>query len=300
MKIAITGPTGNIGSKIVERLLGAKGHTLVLLARNPAKLQRAKARGAVIQQGDLLNAEFVQKATAGADALFWLNPPKPDAPDVRAYYRGLGEIASGVVRVNKIRHTVLLSSIGAHLGKGVGPVNGLYDAEQSLRRSGGGLTILRPGFFFENYLAQAGSIAQQGAVYLPVRGSARVPMIATSDIAEAAERVLTQPAPEAPRILPLHGPKDYSFDEAAEALSRGLGRPVRHVQAGPDQARQAMSAMGLGEDFIEQLLEMYDAMDKGLMRDEHPRSPETTTPTTLEQFAREALSRALPAEAAKR
>ena len=55
------------------------------------------------------------------------------------------------------------------------------------------------------------------------------------------------------------------------------------------QARLAMKAMGASDGVIETLLEMYRAMDSGLLVPAEPRTRDTTTATTLEQFARDVI-----------
>lgn len=78
-----------------------------------------------------------------------------------------------------------------------------------------------------------------------------------------------------------------SNDEAAE-----IGKPVEYVEAMPDQSRGALKAMGMPDSLVEIILEMYGAYLDGRMDADEPRTPLTTTPTTLAEFAR---TRLLPA-----
>jgi uncharacterized protein YbjT (DUF2867 family) len=111
-------------------LLDQGGHELILLARTPDKLKEEQAKGAKIVQGDLEDAAYVKKATQGADAFFFLCPPNFSVPDYRAYYGEVAKAGADAVKANRIKHTVLLSSVGAHLPEGTGPILGLYDAER--------------------------------------------------------------------------------------------------------------------------------------------------------------------------
>lgn len=293
MRIVITTPTGNIGRKLTQRLLDQKGHELILLARSPDKLKKEQARGAKVVKADLGDAASVRKATQGADALFFLCPPSYDVPDYRAYYGQLAKNGTDAVKANTIKHTVFLSSIGAHLPKGTGPILGLHDAEKIFSQATQGLTILRPGGFMENYLEHLDSIKNMNSIFLPVSGDATLPMIATVDIAERAARIITGPAPSRPRIVSLHGPKDYSMDECARIISRVIGKEVRHVQVPPAKAKEAMIAMGASENVADALLEMEAGFQAGTITDEVKRSPETTTPTTFETFVKDVLAPAL-------
>ncbi len=295
MRIAITTPTGNIGRKLTHRLLDQGGHELILLARSPDKLKAEQARGAKVVQGDLEDAASVKKATQGADALFFLCPPSFTVPDYRAYYGKLAKIGADAVKANTIKHTVLLSSIGAHLPEGTGPILGLHDAEKIFAQVTKGLTILRPGWFMENYFFQLDAIKNMNSIFLPVSGNVTTPMITTSDIAERAARVITGPPPKQPKIVALHGPRDYSLDECAGIIGKGIGKEVLHVQVTPAQAKEAMIGMGSTEGVADTMLEMYAAFQAGKLKDEVARSLETTTPTTFETFVKAEFTPALRA-----
>jgi len=293
VKIAITTPTGNIGRELTQRLLDQGGHELILLARSPDKLKKEQAKGAKIVRADLGDAAAVKKATQGADALFFLCPPSFAVPNYRAYYAQLATNGADAVKANTIKHTVLLSSIGAHLSKGTGPILGLHDAEKIFTQVTKGLTILRPGWFMENHLWHLDTIKSLSSIFLPLSGDVTMPMIATVDIAERAARLITRPAPSRPTIVPLHGPREYSLDECAAIIGRVIGKVVRHVQVPPAKAKEAMIGMGATENVADTMLEMYAGLQAGKVTDEVKRSPETTTPTTFETFVKDVLAPAL-------
>jgi uncharacterized protein YbjT (DUF2867 family) len=293
VRIAITTPTGNIGRKLTKRLLDQGGHELILLARSPDKLKAEQAKGAKVVQGDMEDAAYVKKATQGAEALFFLCPPNFGVPDYRAYYGELARAGADAVKANTIKHTVLLSSVGAHLPQGTGPILGLHDAEKIFVQATQGLTILRPGWFMENYLFQLEPIKHMNSTHLPLSGNVTFPLIATVDIAERAARVITGPTPSQPKIVPLHGVRDYSLDECAQIIGQGIGKEVQHVQVPPAQAKQVLIALGATEGVADAMLEMYAGFQAGRITDEVARSPETTTPTTFETFVKGVLAPAL-------
>ncbi|MBD3160597.1 MAG: NAD(P)H-binding protein [Candidatus Eisenbacteria bacterium] len=293
MKIVVTAPTGNVGAKVVERLSKQKGHELVLLARNPEKLETAKKQGAAIRQGDLADADFVLEATKDADALFFVIPSNPQAENMREEQGRVAKNGAHAMKENGIRQVVLLSSEGADLESGTGPILGLRDAEEifhSLRPDATALVILRPTAFMENYFMQLDAIRQAGSVFMPVSPETKIALIATSDIADEAARLLTSKLEPGVEIHRLHGPREYRFDEAAEILGKGIGKPVKHVQVSPEQARESLESMGVSEDVAQRYIAMYGWFDRGV---EFPRTERTTTPTTLEQFAEKVLAPAL-------
>ena len=115
-------------------------------------------------------------------------------------------------------------------------------------------------------------------------------MIATRDIASAAAGLLLDLSWRGHQIRGLHGPADLSLLEAAEEISRGVGRPVRYEQVSEEQTEHALREAGAGEDFIHLAIEMYRGLDMGWLKLAEPRTPRTTTPTSLEQFAREEMA----------
>lgn len=290
MRIAITTPSGHVGTVVVDTLLDLGSDIQVkLLARRPHTLTKFVQRGAKTAIGALDDPEYLIDATRDVDALFWATPPGYGSDNVRAFQNRLGKAAAKAIRTNKIDCVVNLSSIGAENDAGVGPINGLHDVEQILSDAAANITHLRPGFFFENLLWQIDSIRTSGTICLPVSGSRRYPMIATRDIGRVAAKRLASPNWTGQNVRELHGPADLSFDEAAAAVSQGLGHKVTYVKCNRDQARQAMLAGGVSDNAADLMLELYDAVESGRLRPMQTRSAETTTPTTLAEFAREVM-----------
>jgi len=290
MRIAVTTPTGHVGSAVCEFLLDHGGDIQVkLLGRRPEKLRRLVDRGAQLTVGCLDDVDYLTHATEDVDALFWVTPPGYGSDDLRAFQNRLGQAAATAIRTNGIPRVVNLSSIGAHFSSGVGPINGLHDVEYRLDDSVSNITHLRPGFFFENLLWQLDSIKNQHRMSLPISGLRQYPMIAARDIAQVAVERLLDPAWTGHCVRELHGPAELSFDEAARILSDVLGHEIEYVKSSRQEARQAMIDNGISENAADLMLEMYDAVEAGTLRPFQSRSPETTTPTTLAEFVREVM-----------
>jgi uncharacterized protein YbjT (DUF2867 family) len=287
MKVAVTTPTGHVGSAVADFLLERGGDISVkLLGRRPNMLEGFIQRGAELAVGSQDDADYLLRSTLDVDALFWVTPPGFGSDNVRAFQNRLGHAAAYAIRTNRIPRVVNLSSMGAQLDSGVGPINGLHDVEELLNEAAGNITHLRPGFFFENLLMQRDSIKHTGTFSLPLSGSRRFPMIATRDIARVAADRLADRNWSGHNVRELHGPADLSFDEAAEILSQALGRKIEFVQCDPQQQRQAIVNSGMSENVADLMIEMYEAGESGRLQSVQPRSAQTTTPTTLSQFAR--------------
>lgn len=288
MAIVVTTPTGHIGSRVAERLLAA-GADVVLLVRHPEKLSEEFRRRATVRQGNTDDPDFVVRATEGADALFWLTPPSLTAPDMRAYYKKFADAVTAALRANRLLHVVNLSSFGAQKPEGVGFITRVGEIERAIDAFAANVLHLRPGAFFENFLIQVEAIRRDGAIYLPGPGSVRHPMIATRDIGDMAAAKLLDRSWTGRSVLGLHGPADLNYDEAAVIIGAAIGKPVRHVAITPEQFRQAAAGWGASADFIDHYLEMVEGTSRPDAKAEL-RTPETTTPTTLAEWAGEVLA----------
>jgi uncharacterized protein YbjT (DUF2867 family) len=290
MNIAVTTPTGHVGGAVADFLLNSEGKVQVrLLARRPDQLKEFVRRGAEVVVGSQDDENYLVRATEGVDALFWATPPGYGSDNVREFQNRLGRAAANAIRVNRISHVVNLSSVGANLSSGVGPISGLHDVEELLNETSCNITHLRPGFFFENLLWQLDTIRLWGRISLPLSGSKSFPMLATRDIGRVAAEHLENLAWTGHVIQELHGPADLNFREVAETLSRVLERKIVYIKCYRQEARDLMLQNAMSENAAELLLELYDAVETGKLRTMQQRSEETTTPTTLEEFARETI-----------
>ena len=147
MKVVVTTPTGNVGSRVVRLLIQA-GLRPALLTRHPARLDPATRECADVVEADLAGTATVVRATWNAEALFWANPPTagPDADPI-AWYAGLGANAARAVTENQLDRTVFPSSIGAELRTGAGEIDGLARTEEQLDATGAAVLHVRCGYF---------------------------------------------------------------------------------------------------------------------------------------------------------
>lgn len=288
MKIAVTAPTGNIGSRLVPHLLDAGAET-VLLARDPAKVRSFTDRGAKVETGSLEDEGFVARAVAGADALFWLTPPDYGTDDLHAFQRKLGGIGAAAAKAGKVGRVVNLSSIGAQIPSGTGPIVGLHQVENAFNDAGVPVRHLRAAFFMENFLLSLDTIRSMGAFFLPARGDVAMPMVATKDIAAVAARYLLDASWSGRGTAGVHGPEDVSLNQAAAVFGEVLGKPVQYMQADPAQTKEALVGMGIRPNTADLFIEMYEAMSTGRLESAEARTAETTTPTSLAEFARETM-----------
>lgn len=122
MKIVIAGASGNIGQRTAEKVIQAGAET-ILLARHPEKLSALVAQGATVKPISSDDTIGLIEATRNADALFWLTPPKLDAPSLRDWYIQTAMAGASSVRENGIKRVVNISSIGAGALPNLGTVS---------------------------------------------------------------------------------------------------------------------------------------------------------------------------------
>jgi len=289
MRIVVSTPTGNIGRVATEKLLEA-GADVAVVHRDPDKVAGLAARGAEVHQGSIDDAASLTAATAGAGALLWVTPAAPNVANLRAAQNDFGLAAAAAVQANGIPRVVNISSVGAQHDAGTGPIAGLHDVEEMLDATGASVLHLRPAYFFENYLPQAQVIRAMGGIMLPISGDISLPMIATRDIGAVAADKLLDNGWSGTSVLGLHGPQDLTFDEAAAAISAAIGRNVGHTPVDEMQARMGLSMLGLSQSLIDAMIEMYHGIETGHVVAAEPRTPETTTPTTMLDWAAEAMA----------
>lgn len=310
----LLGANGNITSKAAHILL-KQGHKVRIIGRKAESLAALKAAGAELALGDAGNADFLAQSFKGADAVYTMIPPNYASNAFRAWQNQIGASIAEAVKQSGVKRVVNLSSIGAHLPDGTGPIAGLHDMEQKLNAIPGlDLLHLRPGYFMENHFNALGTILPFGVYADMIDGSVPIGTIATQDIAavlarelatngsakalplDAAggpERIRSQPElgtnnirGTGSRVLHLRSPKLTTQDEAAAILGTAIGKPdLKHVRADPAQAKAGMTAHGLSQNMADLFEEMSVAISGSAFNAAFETGPTEITPTTLEAWA---------------
>ena len=286
MRIAVTTPTGQIGSKLANILLGRKSD-VTLIARHPEKVKNLASRGAKVIAGEHSDPEVVEQAVRGIDALFWLTPAEMTSHDPLSMARRMAEAGASVIRKHPDLHVVQLSSAGAFLPSGTGPIVGHYDTEERFRAAGKNIVSLRPNEFMENVFFSLPTIIGQGSIYTSLLGSVKAPLIATADIAEVAAEFLLEPI-DGHHVIDIVGPQEISLDEWARIAGQSIGKQIRVVTVPGEKLKAAMSQSGVSPEMAALLVEMEEAYPKiqGHFKGEQKR----TGKVTFLQFAREVFA----------
>lgn len=260
----IAGVTGNTGQAAAQALLD-QGQRVRVIVRSADKGAPWKARGADVFVGSLEDPLALSAALQGATGLYWLLPPDPTGPAQLARGRRLTEVLVEALTRAPVPHVVLLSSIGAQHAAGTGPIRSLHYAEERLKTlPGTRLTALRASYFQENLGSGFYPAREQGvlpALFSPTR---KIEMVATHDIGLAVAVALREP-PAAHRVINVAGPEPYSYAQAAEVLTKQLGKPVQVVHVPREAVVGALTQAGLSADMAGLYLEMAAAVDGDLL-----------------------------------
>lgn len=285
MEVVVTTPTGKVGSRVVRLLLQA-GLRPTVLARHPDRLNPEIRSLVDVVPGDQGDADAVLRATAGADALYWVDPP-PQENDPVATSARLGAVAARAVRENGVARVVFQSSVGAERRTGVGLIDGLARTEELLDDTGAAVLHLRCGYFMTNLVDDAEGL-RAGVLSTTMRVDRPMPWVDPRDVADVAAVTLLSTGWSGRRVLAVHGPADLTFVEVAQVVSEVTGHPVRAVQISDDDLRTGLRAAGLSEPQVEGFVGMGRGLREGFVPAD-PRTPLTTTPTTLRSWVAEHL-----------
>jgi len=283
----VLGSSGNTGSIIANSLL-SKGRKVRVVGRDTGRLQGFVRKGAEAFAADLSDAVGLTKAFGRARAAYLLLPPL----NSREEQERQSDAIAAAVKNSGLRYAVHLSSYGAHVPKGTGPVTGLHSSEQKLNGiSDLNVLHLRPGYFMENNLAAIDMIRGMGVFGHALLPNLKLPLIATRDVgAYAAQRLLDLDF-SGKQTRELLGERELTMTEATAVIARSIGKPdLRYEQFSYDQVQQVLTQAGFSPKKAAVYIEMFQAINAGLLSAQEPRSTQNSTPTSFEKFVQDVFA----------
>ena len=284
--IVICVPTGLIGRQVLGQVLDDGSRPVRVITRDPARLPRPVRERVEVVQGSLTDAGVVGGAFAGADSVFWLVPPNPQAESVDGHLLDFTRPLCTAITSQGVSRLVYVTGLG-EAARGAAPGSAPPAVGELIGSTGVSYRALACPAFMDNLLQQLEPIRSQGMFCYPIAGDRKLPACATRDIATVAARLLVH-SWSGQDIVPVLGPEDLSYDQMAHIMSEVLGQPIRYLQV-PGQTFQAtLMRRGMSKAWAERLVDRMAQVDRGLYNAE-PRTPQSTTPTSFRQWCEDAL-----------
>lgn len=286
MKYVITGSIGHISKPVMAQLVAAN-HQVTVITSNVERVADIEALGAIAKVGSVEDLAFITSAFAGADAVYLMIPPIWKTDNWLGYQQLVANNYIAAIKANNIKYVVQLSSIGAHMRKGAGPIDGLgYLEEQLLSLQDVNTIALRPSYFFYNLFSQIGLVKQAGIFGANYGGTnEKLVLVDTSDIAEvAAEKLLH---------LSFKGfttqyiaSDEVSTDEISKVLGEVIGKPgTPWVTFTDEQSLQGMLGAGLDTEIANAYTIMGVAIRNGLIQADYWKNQPILGKVKLADFA---------------
>ncbi|MEP6513713.1 MAG: NmrA family NAD(P)-binding protein [Parafilimonas sp.] len=286
MKYIITGSLGHISKPLAQALIKA-GHDVTVITSKQENAASIEALGAKAAVGSVEDVDFLSKAFAGADAVYTMVPPKWNTTDWKGWIEQIGKNLAAAIKVAGIKYVVNLSSVGAHMPDGAGPVSGLHRVENALNSlTDVNIKHLRPASFYYNLLSNIGMIKNAGIIGGNY-GDTALALVHPADIAEAAAEELLKLNFAGHTIRYIAG-DEKTGSEIAKTLGHAISKPeLPWIIFSDEQNLQGAMQAGLPEEIAKNYTEMGKAIRTGEMSKDYFNNRPSLSKIKLDDFAKE-------------
>lgn len=269
MRIIVTGTLGNIGKPLTQALI-QKGHQVIGINHVSDNQKEIETLGATAAIGSIEDVDFLAATFVGADVVYTMVPPNYFAePDIREYYRKIGNNYAQAIKRSGVKRVVNLSSYGAHLNKGTGNILGAHYVENSLNELlDVDITHIRPTYFYYNLLNLIPVIKSTGAIYANYGGDKKFEMVSPLDIAAAIadEMELTS----VHRKVRYVASDELTGNEIARILGEAIGKPdLKWIVISDKEALKGYINSGFPELLSKNLVEMFSSVHSGKLAEDY-------------------------------
>jgi uncharacterized protein YbjT (DUF2867 family) len=290
MKFVVTGSLGNISKPLTQSLLAA-GHTVTVISSQQEKAREIESLGAIPAIGNISDISFLTQTFKGADAIYTMVPPSFTATDYRRYFNETANSYASAIKASGVKQVVNLSSIGAHLPEGTGPIKGLYDLEQIFNGlEAVSILHLRPAFFYTNFYNNADMIKHAGILGSNYPASARMVMVHPADIADKAAEQLQKGINGKSALYVASD--DLTLTAVTGLLGDAIGKPeLPWVEFSDEQTTEGMLQAGFPDDLARNYAEMGNAVKSGILFEDYDRNKPATSGRKFKDFVQEFAAR---------
>jgi NAD(P)H dehydrogenase (quinone) len=244
MSIVVTATSGHLGRLVVTDLLdrGVPATDIVAGARKPEAIADLADAGVRTTRIDYDDPATVEAAISPGDTLVLISgafTPDRDRQHADAVAAAKRAGAGHIVYTSGLKASESPSPIAASHAP----------TEDAVRASGLPFTILRNGWYTENYARNLPGVRATGVLVASV-GQGRVASATRRDLAQAAGTVVTSEGHHG-KTYELSGDVAWSYDELAATLSQVLSREVTYRSLTPEEHLQLLKDAGVPEQFAE-------------------------------------------------
>lgn len=258
--IAITGATGQLGQHVIDALSKTvPASQIVAIVRNPTKAGALSQQGINVRQADYTDRAAFTAALDGVEKLLLISSSEVGQRTTQHLNVINAAKAAGV---KFIAYTSLLHADTSPLGLHVEHVA----TEKALAESGIPYTLLRNGWYTENYLASAPPALEHG-VFIGAAGEGKIASATRADYAAAAAKVMAEEG-HAGKIYELAGDSAWTLSELAAELSKQSGKSVRYQNLSEADFAAALKGVGLPAGLAEMLADSDTGASKGGLFDD--------------------------------
>jgi uncharacterized protein YbjT (DUF2867 family) len=286
MNITITGSLGNISKPLTQKLVKA-GYTVTVITSDEKKASEIEGLGASAAVGSIEDISFLAAAFTGADVIYTMTPNNFGAANQRAYMVNVGRNYAAAIKQANVKNVVNLSSIGADLPDGTGPIKGLHDVELELNKLDEvNIRHLRAAFFYTNFYNDIPLIKNLGFTGSNYSAETLMILVHPKDIASEIAKQMENGF-EGKNIRYV-----YSDEQTSSAVAATLGHAIHKpdltwVQFTNAQLLDGMLEAGLPEAVAKNYVEMGEAMGAGVLSADFNVNKPEAGETKLEAFAKE-------------
>ncbi len=284
MLITVFGATGNTGKEVCRSLAETGKVRIRAVTRDASRAKELPAQE--VSEVDWTDRGQLRSAVEGADAAYFMLPTGlyngslfefRDACS-RAFIETANELA--------LRRVLFLSSFGAHLPEKSGVLKGLCRAEKNFEAYKGNLTVIRPGYFWQNFLGNIAGIKENGFFGgYPVDPNVKLLFSDTADIGSTVARFLTTNGASGHQTVYVGHPELATFRDVSRLIEeKSRRKDLTWTNVGYESARSFMLGRGMPKEIVDNLIEFFEAINSGRAMDDYTPEKLVATKTGPSEF----------------
>jgi NAD(P)H dehydrogenase (quinone) len=257
--IAVTGASGHLGRATVQFLTKRKvpAASIVLVVRDPSKVQDLAAQGFQVRQGDYTDAASLLRAFRGVDKLLFISTSALGEERMR-HHRAVVDAA----RTAAVKHVIYTSVVKPAAAALFAATPGHFQTEALIRESGLSHTFFRNNLYMDLIPLLYGGAVDSG-VLMSCAGEGRIGFVARADIAEALAAALTTSSPLKSEYDITTSRRAYTLAEVAAALGKARGKTIKYVSVPAEEFGRTLQGFGLPPEMVGFSVALGEAMRAG-------------------------------------